>query len=76
MPESCSENALEVPEEAGMVVFVSYPRGHHRYCGGKLHPFGDERVLSTTLAELLAWSLRRQGATVSLKIAQRQLALF
>ena len=62
-----------------LIVRVRYPPGHHRHQpvdGREWQAHGDGVALAPDLAELLAWTLRRQGAAVELVAAQRQLALF
>jgi len=76
MADFCAENATGEPEDIGLLLLVRYPRGHHRHQGAQPCPFGDQRPLPPHLAELLAWSLRQQGAIVTLKAARPQLTLF
>lgn len=76
MPDYCEENATDADLEVDFIVQVRYPRGHHRFRSSTPRPFGDGRPLPRQLAELLAWSLQRQGATTTLEPVRRQLELF
>lgn len=72
-----TENAVEGTTEL-LRLHVRYPPGHHRYAfsGRKPQLFGDKAPMPREIAELLAWNLRRQGATVTLEPVEGQLNLF
>lgn len=76
MPDYCEENAPDAAYLIGFVVQVCYPRGHHRFRSSAPKVFGDGRPLPRPVAELLAWSLQRQGAVTALEPVRRQLSLF
>ena len=61
------------------VLRVRYPPHHHRHHpeqDSDWHAHGGGESLPAEMAELLAWTLRRQGAVVEVQPALRQLALF